>query len=111
MAEEEEGVDEERATYRRALEDIESAPPAPTDPYGSVVARFGQLAPHVRLFLQKLSTDDVRTLARTIINLQRTGTVFRRTRIAIGWGVAAFTAAVLAGEKLVKALEWLGIMR
>jgi hypothetical protein len=97
----------EKAILRRALEELENQLPATSDPYPAVPTRFGHLPAHTRQLLGKLTVEDVRTLARAIINIQRTGAFFRGSGRLVGWAVAAFTAAVLAGEKFLKFLEWL----
>jgi hypothetical protein len=98
----EEEKEDERATYRTALETLERKLPEPTDPYDGVVSRFGQLPPHTRLFLQKLSTRDVRTLARSILNIQRAGNFVIWTRRIVVWSLGALAAGALAGENISK---------
>jgi hypothetical protein len=94
-----------RATYRRALEDIERLPPSTFDPYAGVVVRFGQLPEDTRLFLQALCREDLETLVRLIKQHQFAAKLFHFSRRTILWAIGAIIAGAAGGETILKFIE------
>jgi hypothetical protein len=94
-----------RATALDLIRQLGLAPPQETDPYASVITRFGQLPEHVRFFLQELSSADIRTLTRTVVTLQRTGAAVRALRRLAIWMLGAFGIMVAFGQNIVGAVQ------
>jgi len=98
-----------QATALELLKQLQGAPAI--DAHGSVVSRFIHLDIHVRQFLQKLTPKDVRTLSRSILNIQRTGAALRTARRLVLWMLGAFGLMVAFGKNIVDGVklvsEWL----